>query len=159
MILNLEEFFPQILGFILLLSEGVYTEVLYFPHLKLGAWLVALTNAVRVGWSHCKAIHNYLWKVMVTERGSWRLEESKCQCHLQEGQAGRSRELQAGQLHLYSWENDKENSPENHFQRCAGEKGDWELSAWIYWREMTLANLIAFVMQWLPWWKRGKQWT
>ena len=53
---------------------------------------------------------------MVTGGGSWGQEESKYHSYLQEGQKGRSRELQASQPHLSPWEGDGANLSENHFQ-------------------------------------------
>jgi len=43
---------------------------------------------------------------MATGRSAQRLEKSKCDFFLQEGQEGGPRELQADQLHLDPWESD-----------------------------------------------------
>lgn len=44
------------------------------------------------------------------------VEESKCCSCTQDGQEEVSRELQASQPHLNSWEDDGATDPENHFQ-------------------------------------------
>ena len=69
---------------------------------------------------------------MAAERGAWGLEESKCHSYLQKGQGGRSRELQAGQAHLYPWEGDEATNAGNHFHAHEGQGHDWEQSAWIH---------------------------
>lgn len=90
----------------------------------------------------CDAIV-YLWKVLVIQRGSWKLEESKCHSCLQEGQEGRSEELQAGEPHLNPWVGNGATNAGKHFQTHERQEGDGELSAWIYKGEVSLTNLIT----------------
>jgi len=51
---------------------------------------------------------------MVIMRSAQRLEESKSHSYSQEGQKGRSGELQAVQPHLDPWEGDGAANPGNH---------------------------------------------
>lgn len=74
----------------------------------------------------------YLWKVLVIQGGSQKLEESKCHSSLQEGQEGRSEELQDSQPHLNLYIGNGATKPGKHFQAHEGQEGDQELSAWIY---------------------------
>jgi len=58
-----------------------------------------------------------LWKVMMIRGGSCRLQQSKSQSCLQEGQGGGSRELLTDQPHLDSWEGDGANPCGSNFQK------------------------------------------
>lgn len=84
-------------------------------------WWDGLTSAEGAVWCHCNATFNYLILIMVTRRGSWRLEETKCHSCLQ---VSRHKELQASQPHLDAW---KANIG-THFQTHKGhsdEKWAW----------------------------------
>lgn len=48
--------------------------------------------------------------------GTWPLEESTWHSYLQEGQGGRSKQLQASQPPLSLWEADRANNSKNLFQ-------------------------------------------
>ena len=65
------------------------------------------------------------FEVMVTGRGSGRLEESKCHSYLQKRQEGRHGDIQTDQPHLSIWEGAGDNPPEKHFQTHEGQ-GDQE---------------------------------
>lgn len=77
--------------------------------------------------------------------------------YLQEGRRGRSRELQAGQPHLSSWEGDRANLPENHFQTQGSKKVIRSSQQRFMKRKSCLTNLIAFYNE-MTWCRRGEQW-
>lgn len=54
----------------------------------------------------------YLWKGLVLQKGSWKLEESKRHSCLQERQEGRSEESQPNQPHLKLLISNGANNPE-----------------------------------------------
>lgn len=51
---------------------------------------------------------------------------------------GKPRELQAGQLHLNSWESDRATNPGNGFQAHEEQGGQQEQSGWIHQGEVML---------------------
>lgn len=62
----------------------------------------------------------------------------KCLSYLQEGQKGRSEELQASQSHLNPMVSGGANNPRKQFQTHKGHKGDQESAAQIYKGEIML---------------------
>lgn len=65
-------------------------------------WGVSLRTK-GAGRCHYEATLNYLWKGMLTGRGSWGLGERKCHSCVQERWEGGSGEILPGHLHLSPW--------------------------------------------------------
>lgn len=68
------------------------------------------------------------------------------QMSFQEGQEGRSGELQASQPHISPCEGDEATNSGNHFQTHEGQEDDWKQSMWIYLVEVML-NQPASLLQ------------
>lgn len=66
---------------------------------------------------------NFLQDIMMTGESSCRLEESRQQPYLQEGE---ERDRQQHTAHLNPWESDAATHPGDHFQACQGQEGHWK---------------------------------
>lgn len=69
----------------------------------------------QAAWCHFEVTLYHLWKVMTTGGGYWWLEKGRHHTHLQERQEERSRELEANQPNLISWEGCGANPLRSHF--------------------------------------------